>query len=208
MGGRDGSSEAPMPSPVVPAATGPEPEALQFRSQLRPAVLLLLRDQESHGYELMRRLVQLGVEVPSAAGGLYRTFAHHGPRRPAQLVLEHRRAWSRPASVRHHRTGRAVSRAVDAGIGQPGAHRTGHPQPLSDREVTHVSSAGPDTNGCPVCPPCLSGSWPREEMEGRPQHRNGQPTAGVTPPRRGHPRHRQAGRSGACPHSAGQLSTV
>lgn len=92
-----------MPPPVVPAATGPEPEALQFRSLLRPAVLLLLRDQESHGYELMRRLVQLGVEVPSAAGGLYRTLrtmahdgllssywstAEHGPARRVYAITE------------------------------------------------------------------------------------------------------------------------
>jgi DNA-binding PadR family transcriptional regulator len=41
---------------------------------LRPAILLLLREQESHGYELMGRLAELGVEVPPTTGGLYRSL--------------------------------------------------------------------------------------------------------------------------------------
>lgn len=62
-----------MSASVIPAAsTGYEVEAVRPRTLLRPAVLLLLRDQESHGYELMGRLSELGVEVPPTTGGLYR----------------------------------------------------------------------------------------------------------------------------------------
>jgi PadR family transcriptional regulator PadR len=70
-----------MSAPVSPAAhSGSEPEEVRSRSLLRPAILLL-RDQESHGYELMGRLAELGVEVPPTTGGLYRslrTMAHEG----------------------------------------------------------------------------------------------------------------------------------
>lgn len=62
-----------MPTPVITEATGPEPE-VRSRSLLRAAVLLLLRDQESHGYELMSRLSELGVDVPPTTGGLYRSL--------------------------------------------------------------------------------------------------------------------------------------
>lgn len=64
-----------MSAPVSPtAANGAEPEEVRSRSLLRPAILLLLRDQESHGYELMGRLAELGVEVPPTTGGLYRSL--------------------------------------------------------------------------------------------------------------------------------------
>ncbi len=53
---------------------GHEPEELRSRSLLRPAILLLLREQEGHGYELMGRLAELGVEVPPTTGGLYRAL--------------------------------------------------------------------------------------------------------------------------------------
>ena len=48
-------------------------EDLRARSLLRPAILLLLKEHESHGYELMSRLVELGFDVPDF-GGLYRTL--------------------------------------------------------------------------------------------------------------------------------------
>ena len=64
-----------MAAPVSPAAAdGSEPEEVRSRSLLRPAVLLLLREKESHGYELMGRLAELGVEVPPTTGGLYRSL--------------------------------------------------------------------------------------------------------------------------------------
>lgn len=64
-----------MSAPVSPAAPSPvEPEDVRSRSLLRPAILLLLREQESHGYELMGRLAELGVEVPPTTGGLYRSL--------------------------------------------------------------------------------------------------------------------------------------
>ncbi|MDP8927868.1 MAG: PadR family transcriptional regulator [Actinomycetota bacterium] len=63
-----------MSARVSPAATGGEAEEVPSRSLLRPAILLLLRDQESHGYELMGRLAELGVDVPPTTGGLYRSL--------------------------------------------------------------------------------------------------------------------------------------
>ncbi len=66
---------------VIRARTGHEPEELRSRSLLRPAILLLLREREGHGYELMGRLAELGVEVPPTTGGLYRalrTMAEEG----------------------------------------------------------------------------------------------------------------------------------
>ena len=64
-----------MAAPVSPAAAdGSEPEEMRSRNLLRPAVLLLLREKESHGYELMGRLAELGVEVPPTTGGLYRSL--------------------------------------------------------------------------------------------------------------------------------------
>ncbi|HEV2124144.1 MAG TPA: PadR family transcriptional regulator [Chloroflexota bacterium] len=64
-----------MPAPVSATATGQaEPGDLRCRTLLRPAILLLLRDDASHGYELMRRLAELGVEVPATPGGLYRSL--------------------------------------------------------------------------------------------------------------------------------------
>ncbi|MGQ0520273.1 MAG: response regulator [Actinomycetota bacterium] len=46
---------------------------LRARSLLRPAILLLLKEHESHGYELVSRLAELGFEVPDF-GGLYRSL--------------------------------------------------------------------------------------------------------------------------------------
>lgn len=34
----------------------------------RPAILILLREHESHGYELVQRMIGLGLEAPVAAG--------------------------------------------------------------------------------------------------------------------------------------------
>lgn len=44
------------------------------RALLRSAILLLLREQECHGYELMSRLAELGPEMPPDTGGLYRSL--------------------------------------------------------------------------------------------------------------------------------------
>lgn len=46
---------------------------LRARSLLRPAILLLLKERESHGYELVSRLAELGFDVPDF-GGLYRSL--------------------------------------------------------------------------------------------------------------------------------------
>ncbi|MGI8684097.1 MAG: helix-turn-helix transcriptional regulator [Acidimicrobiales bacterium] len=46
---------------------------LRSRSLLRPAILLLLKERESHGYELVSRLADLGFDVPDF-GGLYRAL--------------------------------------------------------------------------------------------------------------------------------------
>lgn len=46
---------------------------LRSRSLLRPAILLLLKERESHGYELVSRLSDLGFDVPDF-GGLYRAL--------------------------------------------------------------------------------------------------------------------------------------
>jgi PadR family transcriptional regulator PadR len=54
------------------ARAGSLPEGVRSRGLLRPAILLLLHERESHGYELMGRLAELGVEVPPTTGGLYR----------------------------------------------------------------------------------------------------------------------------------------
>ena len=48
-------------------------EDFRARSLLRPAILLLLKERESHGYELVSRLSELGFDVPDF-GGLYRAL--------------------------------------------------------------------------------------------------------------------------------------
>ena len=53
----------------APATT----EDLRARNLVRPAVLLLLKERESHGYELVSRLAELGFDVPDF-GGLYRSL--------------------------------------------------------------------------------------------------------------------------------------
>lgn len=63
-----------MSAAVSLARTGHEPEELRPRNLLRLAILLLLREQEGHGYELMGRLAELGLEVPPTTGGLYRAL--------------------------------------------------------------------------------------------------------------------------------------
>ena len=55
------------------ATEGGPTDDLRARSLLRPAILLLLKEHESHGYELVSRLAQLGFDVPDF-GGLYRTL--------------------------------------------------------------------------------------------------------------------------------------
>lgn len=63
-----------MPPPVIPAVTGPEPDDVGSRTLVRPAILLLLRDHDGHGYELSRRLAQLDLKVPPTTGALYRSL--------------------------------------------------------------------------------------------------------------------------------------
>lgn len=53
-----------------------KPEETHSRSLLRPAILLLLGDEPSHGYELMGRLAELGLEVPPTTGWLYRLLRY------------------------------------------------------------------------------------------------------------------------------------
>ena len=48
-------------------------EEFRARSLLRPAILLLLKERDSHGYELVSRLSELGFDVPDF-GGLYRAL--------------------------------------------------------------------------------------------------------------------------------------
>ncbi|MDP8975079.1 MAG: helix-turn-helix transcriptional regulator [Actinomycetota bacterium] len=62
--------------PKQPKAGGDKPgsaEDFRARSLLRPAILLLLKERESHGYELVSRLSDLGFDVPDF-GGLYRAL--------------------------------------------------------------------------------------------------------------------------------------
>lgn len=90
------------------ATTSRGPEEIHFRSLLRPAILLLSRDEEGHGYELMRRLAELGVEVPPTTGWPYRSLrglADEG------LVTSY---WSTPD--------RGLARRVYAITGQGGQH--------------------------------------------------------------------------------------
>lgn len=63
----------PRPPRSTSPASGGADEARGGRGMLRPALLLLLKEQESHGYELVSRLGELGFEV-SDIGGLYRTL--------------------------------------------------------------------------------------------------------------------------------------
>lgn len=89
---------------------------------LRPAILLLLRARESHGYELMARLAQMGVEVTPTTGGLYRSLRtmaaeellssywstpERGPARRVYAITEageEHLAHSVPALASFHRT--------------------------------------------------------------------------------------------------------
>ena len=50
MGGDAASSQRQSFSPVMPAPTGSQSDAVPSRSVVRPAILLLLRDHESHCY--------------------------------------------------------------------------------------------------------------------------------------------------------------
>ena len=57
-----------------------EPE-VKARSLSRPALLLLLQQQEGHGYDLRKRLSKLGPELTPSSGRLYsilRTMADDG----------------------------------------------------------------------------------------------------------------------------------
>lgn len=56
-----------------PSEGGAGTEDLRARSLLRPAILLLLKERASHGYELVSRLGELGLDVPDF-GGLYRAL--------------------------------------------------------------------------------------------------------------------------------------
>ena len=73
-GQRGGRAGGEASEPVSPTPTGSEPERTHPRTLLRPAILLLLRDRESHGYELMGRLSELGMDVPPTTGWLYRSL--------------------------------------------------------------------------------------------------------------------------------------
>ncbi|HVL04181.1 MAG TPA: PadR family transcriptional regulator [Acidimicrobiales bacterium] len=48
----------------------PEPE-VRTPTLSRPAILLLLQQQEGHGYDLMKRLRKLGPELTPSSGRLY-----------------------------------------------------------------------------------------------------------------------------------------
>lgn len=61
-----------MSAPLSATAAGREPDDVRSRKLLRPAILLLLRGQESHGYELIGRLSELGAEVSPTMSALYR----------------------------------------------------------------------------------------------------------------------------------------
>ena len=74
MDGGAASSQRQSFPPVIPAPTGTDSDAVRSRSVVRPAILLLLRDHESHGYELVGRLVELGVNVTPNTGALYRSL--------------------------------------------------------------------------------------------------------------------------------------
>lgn len=50
---------------------GSAPDDLRRRSFLRPAILVLLKEQASHGYDLVSRLADMGFDVADF-GGLYR----------------------------------------------------------------------------------------------------------------------------------------
>ncbi len=56
----------------VSRASRCRPDDVRARTLLRSAILLLLEEQESHGYELVGRLAELGCEVTSTTGSLYR----------------------------------------------------------------------------------------------------------------------------------------
>jgi poly-beta-hydroxybutyrate-responsive repressor len=99
--------EQAVSAPVSPAGhSDPESEVLRSRSMLRPAVLLLLRDADCHGYQLMGRLAGLGVEVSFTTGALYRALrtmaddglissywstSHRGPARRVYSITDHGR---------------------------------------------------------------------------------------------------------------------
>jgi len=61
-----------MPTTEVTAPTGASPAALP-KNFLRPCLLLLLREQPAHGYELLERLRAFGFDG-SDPGGLYRAL--------------------------------------------------------------------------------------------------------------------------------------
>ncbi len=63
-----------MSAPVTPALSSRAREEVRAHSLVRPAILLLLREQEGHGYELASRLAELGLEIPLKNGGLYRSL--------------------------------------------------------------------------------------------------------------------------------------
>lgn len=74
MSGANASLGAAMAEPMDPPRPAPSFDDVRSRSLLRPAILLLLNDQEGHGYELMGRLADLGAEVPPTTGALYRSL--------------------------------------------------------------------------------------------------------------------------------------
>ena len=115
-----------MRPPGIPAVTDRDGQGLRSGRLLRPAILLLLREQESHGYELMGRLAELGVEVPRTSGGLYRRLyamaddglltsywaaPEHGPPRRVYAITEQGELYlerSMPALAGLARTVRAM----------------------------------------------------------------------------------------------------
>ena len=61
-------------------ASRPDPE-VRAPTLSRPAILLLLQQQEGHGYDLMRRLIKLWPDFTPSSGRLYsilRTMADDG----------------------------------------------------------------------------------------------------------------------------------
>ena len=51
--------------------SGPGAEEVRAPTLSRPAILLLLQQQEGHGYDLMKRLRKLGPELTPSSGRLY-----------------------------------------------------------------------------------------------------------------------------------------
>lgn len=97
------------------------------RNFLRPCVLLLLRRETSHGYELLERLGRFGIPRPDP-GGLYRTLramereglvrswwetSHTGPARRAYALTAEGEEWLHAWAGALRETRRSVDRFLE-----------------------------------------------------------------------------------------------